>query len=309
MNCITVLLATYNGSKYVRQMIDSVLAQDYQDFLLVLSDDCSKDGTDLILEEYATQYPDKITHYRSGLRFGNAQNHFMHLLQKFHDTPYIMFCDQDDYWHSNKIRKTLQKIQEIETDSLPAMVHTDLRVVDGDLQLMDPSFMHFSRLQGDRLALHQLLVQNVVTGCTMMLNRNLAVMATERLPADGIAMHDWWIALLASACGNIDYLQEATIDYRQHGNNSVGATSARSLRHILGKLSNNKIRTRMKRSFLQAEMFLTCFEDMLPKEKANLIRAYAKLKDANGLQRRIAYIKYGFLMDGLLKKAGQFLLG
>lgn len=309
MNRITVLLATYNGSKYVRQMIDSVLTQDYDAVHLVLSDDGSTDDTAEILEEYACKYPDKVTHYRSGMRFGNAQDHFMHLLQQFHETPYIMFCDQDDYWHPDKIRKTYAKMKEIERAGMPAMVHTDLRVVDGSLKLMDPSFMHFSKLRGDRLELNQLLVQNVVTGCTMMLNRTLAELACHHLPKDNILMHDWWLALLTASCGTISYLDEPTIDYRQHGNNSVGAKKARSLSQILSKLSNNKIRTRMKNSFCQAEAFLECYGSDLSSKEAALIRAYAKLKDANWLQRKFAYMKHNFWMDGLLKKFGQFLLG
>ena len=309
MNRVLVLLATYNGSKYIRQMIDSVLTQDYNALHIVLSDDGSSDGTVEILEEYACKYPNKITHYRSGQRFGNAQDHFMHLLCQFHDTPYIMFCDQDDYWHPDKVRKTLNKMQEVEESGKPAMVHTDLRVVDGNLALMDASFMHFSKLQGDRLALNQLLVQNVVTGCTMMLNRKLAILATENIPTGSIAMHDWWIALLAATCGTVGYLDESTIDYRQHGNNSVGAKSARSLSQILNKLHNNKIRTRMINSFCQAETFLACFDSALSPQDAAVIRAYADLKNANWLQRKFAYATHHFWMDGLLKKVGQFLLG
>ena len=310
MNRVLVLLATYNGSKYVRQMIDSVLAQDYEDVHLVLSDDGSADDTVEILEEYAHSYPGRVTHYRSGLRFGNAQNHFMHLLQQFHDAPYVMFCDQDDIWHPDKIRKTMNKMLQTETSpEIPALVHTDLNVVDAQCNCIHPSFTRFSGISGDRLSVQALLVQNVVTGCTMMLNRKLAILATENLPASHIAMHDWWIALLASACGTIGYLDEATIYYRQHGNNSVGAKNARSLPQILSKLRNNKIRIRMEKSFCQAEAFLVCFGEILPPEEAAVICAYAKLKDANWLQRKSAYIKHGFLMDGLLKKAGQLLLG
>lgn len=310
MDRVLVLLATYNGSKYVRQMIDSVLAQDYEDIHLVLSDDGSTDDTPEILAEYAGKYPGKVTHYRSGSRFGNAQNHFMHLLQQFHDAPYIMFCDQDDIWHSDKIRKTMDKMRQTEASAeIPALVHTDLNVVDAECNCIHPSFTRFSGISGDRLTVKSLLIQNVVTGCTMMLNRKLAVMAAENLPEGHIAMHDWWIALLSAACGTVGYLDEATIDYRQHGNNSVGAKNARSLSQIFSKLRNNKIRTRMVRSFCQAEAFIACFGQILPPEHAALIRAYGKLKNAGWFRRKLAYMKYGFWMDGLLKKLGQFLLG
>lgn len=309
MNRITVLLATYNGSKYIGQMIDSVLAQDYDDFHLILSDDGSKDDTARILEEYACAYPNKITHYRSGMRFGNAQDHFMHLLMQFHDAPYIMFCDQDDYWHPDKISKTLKKMQEVEASGKPAMVHTDLRVVDGNLNEMDASFMHFSKLQGDRLALHQLLVQNVVTGCTMMINKKLAEMACTHLPQGNILMHDWWLALIASAVGNTGYLDEATIDYRQHGGNVVGAKNTRSAAYILKKIRNDGVRSAMAQTYAQAKVFEDCFGAMLDSKTRQTVQAYAAMSHKNGMARRIHYLKYGFLKCGIHRIVAQLIWG
>lgn len=309
MSQVTVLLATYNGSKYVRQMIDSVLAQDHRDFRLVLSDDGSRDETVSILEEYAGQHPDRVIHYRSGLRFGNAQGHFMHLLEKFHDTPYIMFCDQDDFWHPDKISKTLAKMQQVEHSDSPALVHTDLRVVDGALNLMDASFMHFSKLRGDRLKLNQLLVQNVVTGCTMMINNALAELACSHLPENKILMHDWWLALIASAMGTAAYLNEATIDYRQHGSNVVGAKNTRSVSYILGKLKNDGVKTAMAQTYAQAKVFAACFGPLLDAESRQLVEIYAAGADKNAFARRFCFLKYGFLKYGLQRIAAQLFWG
>lgn len=309
MNSVRILLATYNGSKYIGAMIDSILAQDYTDWQLILSDDGSKDETPEILEGYAKKYPDRISHYRSGMRFGNAQDHFMHLLKVFGDAPYIMFCDQDDVWHPNKISKTMDKMEQIEVPGKPAMVHTDLRVVDGQLNVMDPSFMHFSKLQGDRLELNHLLVQNVVTGCTMMINRALAELAVSRIPEEGILMHDWWLALLAAAVGTTGYVQEATIDYRQHGNNVVGAKNSRSLSYIFGKLKNNGIGAAMQHTYHQADVFCETFGDMmLPSDKA-LVATYGKLKNAGYFARRSAFVKHGFYKIGASRVIAQMIWG
>lgn len=309
MHQITVLLATYNGSNYVRQMIDSVLAQTYTDFHLVLSDDQSKDDTAQILEEYAQAYPGKITHYRSGLRFGNAQDHFLHLLNQFHESPYIMFCDQDDYWHADKMEKTLQKMLAIETQGKPALVHTDLQVVDGALKPMDRSFMHFSKLNGNRLKLNQLLVQNVVTGCTMLINRPLAELSCQHLPKERILMHDWWLALIAAAMGNAAYLDEATIDYRQHGNNVVGAKNTRSIPYILSKIKNDGVKTAMAQTYAQARIFLDCFGDLLDDDTRKTLQMYAAMDQKNGFVRRFCYLKYGFLKYGLQRIIAQFFWG
>ncbi len=309
MKRITVLLATYNGSKHVGQMIDSVLAQEYTDFHLVLSDDGSKDDTPQILEEYAKKHPDEITLYRSGVRFGNAQDHFMHLLDQFHETSYIMFCDQDDYWHPDKMRKTLEKMQQIEKADLPAMVHTDLRVVDGELKEMDPSFMHYSKLKGERLALNQLLVQNVVTGCTMMVNKALAELACSRMPKERILMHDWWLALIAAAMGTTGYLDEATMDYRQHGNNVVGAKDTRSISYVLKKIKNDGVRSAMAQTHAQARIFADCFGPLMNDSARNTVQEYAVLPDKNGFVRRVNYVKHGYLKCGAQRIVAQLIWG
>ena len=95
---ILILLAAYKGGRFIRPMVDSILAQDVGGWKLILSDD--GEDTAPILQEYADRYPDRITHYRSGRRFGSAQKHFMHLLEQFGDqADYVMFCDQDVVWH------------------------------------------------------------------------------------------------------------------------------------------------------------------------------------------------------------------
>lgn len=307
---VIILLASYNGEAYLRTMIDSVLAQDHSDIQLVLSDDNSTDSSKQILMEYAQRFPERVTHYESGRRFGCAQKHFMHLLSKFHEAPYIMFCDQDDFWHPDKIRKTLAKMQQIERDpKRPAMVHTDLRVVDRNLSEISPSFCRYSKLDGNRMALNQLLVQNVVTGCTMMINRALAELGCRNIPEDAMLMHDWWLALLAAACGETGFVDEATIDYRQHGSNSVGAKNSRSIEYIVGKVRNNEVRSAMQRTYQQAKAFAECAGNMMPAENRKLVETYGKLAETGYLARRCAFVKYGFYKIGISRIAAQMIWG
>ncbi len=305
---VTILLAAYNGGAYIRPMIESILNQDQDGWKLILSDDGN--GTVQILQEYADRYPDKIVHYASGQRFGSAQKHFMHLLRAFgQDTPYCMFCDQDDVWHPDKVRKTLELMKKTETDpDEPVMVHTDLRVVDGTLVEISPSFVAFSGIRGENLALNQLLVQNVVTGCTMMINRSLAKLADRDIPGDVMLMHDWWLALLASCCGKAAFLPEATIDYRQHGNNTVGAKDSRSPAYILSKLRGN-IRGSMIATGAQAGTFAACYADMLSPEQTALLRDFADSFQKGKLFRISVYFKYHLWKNGLHRKLGQLIWG
>lgn len=305
---MNILLAAYNGAPFLRQQIESVLCQTYPHFRLILSDDGSDDGTPELLERYAREYSDRITHYRSGQRFGSAQAHFMHLLSRFHDAPYTMFCDQDDVWHPDKIEKTLKKMQSLETDpTSPVLVHTDLRVVDGQLNQIAPSLWQLSNLDGSRGRLNHLLVQNVVTGCTVMLNRALAVLACESSGTDAMLMHDWWLALLASAFGTVGHLPEATIDYRQHGTNSVGAKDTRSLDYIRFRLRSVSMRRSLQSAADQANAFLTLYGSRLRQEQTELLRAFASTKDKHLLQRDWIYLRYQLIKFGTVRKCAQLL--
>ena len=306
---VLILLATYNGTRYVKEMVESIENQDYSDWTLILSDDQSNDGTADLLEEYAQENPSKIMHYQSGNRFGNAQKHFLHLLSKFHDAPYIMFCDQDDVWHPDKVRKTLMRMKEIEKDGLPAMVHTDLKVVNQNLETIHPSFIRYSNLDGSRLALNQLLIQNVVTGCTMMINRNLAETVCENIPAEGILMHDWWIALIAAALGTTGFLDEATIDYRQHGDNVVGAKNAKSASYILSRISPRCIRQAIQDTAEQAALMLKLYGNKLTQEQTEMIRAFSQTRSASWLKRKQIYFKYKLYKNGIARVVAQFLAG
>ncbi len=306
MSNVLILLAAYNGQKYIGEMIDSIISQDYTDWHLILSDDSSSDSTFEILEDYANKYPEKITHYKSGERFGNAQNHFMHLLKQFNDAPYIMFCDQDDVWHSDKVSKTLAKMKEIETAEMPTLVHTDLVVVDGSLNKISNSFCKHSKLNGNRLSLNQLLVQNVVTGCTLMMNNKLAKLSCScPFPKEAI-MHDWWIALICSVFGKSAFLDLSTIDYRQHGNNSVGAKNVTSPTYLFERLKSKAMKKSLRDATLQAEAFIEGFGENIPEEKKAIILDFVKTKDASIIKKDYIYLKHRIFKCGIIRVLAQF---
>lgn len=306
---IFILLAAYQGERFIRPMVDSILAQDVGGWQLILSDD--GELTAPILQEYADRYPDRVTHYRSGLRFGSAQKHFMHLLQQFGpQADYIMFCDQDDVWYPDKVRKTLALMQQTETDpEKPVLVHTDLRVVDGQLNEIDPSFQHYSHLDGHRMALEQLLLQNVVTGCTVMINRALAQLACRPEAVETMLMHDWWLALLASAMGRTAFLDEATIDYRQHGGNVVGA-SGWNLRTMWRKLRRGQgNRQRILQAMDQVAAFASCYRQQLPPEALTLLEGFAALKHQPRARRMAFYRSNHVWYQGLAARLAQGIWG
>jgi glycosyltransferase involved in cell wall biosynthesis len=308
MDKVLILMATYNGQKYVSDMIESIIDQDYENWELIISDDKSTDNTVQIIKDFEIRMPEKIRVHTSNRKFGNAQKHFMYLLSNFHDAPYIMFCDQDDVWHKDKITKTYQKMQEIQTQpTIPALVHTDLRVVDENLKCINPSFMGYSTLEGERLELNHLLVQNVVTGCTLMINKALADLAVSKIPESGMLMHDWWLALLASSFGKAAFLNEATIDYRQHEDNTVGAKNTKSFAYIMQKIRDRSAAQSIKDTFTQASMLESCFGDQMEDSVRQIIHQYVHIKDENAFKRRISILSGKYLKNGFFRVLGQLL--
>lgn len=225
---VTVLLAVYNGEEYVKEQLDSLLAQTFKDWFCLIHDDGSTDKSVKIIGEYVGRYPEKF----SLLRFdpvGSAKKNFLSLL-KYADSDYLMFCDQDDVWLPTKIEMTYKRFLETENGciDLPAAVFSDLIVVDKNLSIIANSFMEYCKLSPENCFFARMLGFNVMAGCTMMFNRALAKKALECDP-DKIYMHDWWCGLIASVKDRIGYLDEQTILYRQHGTNCVGATGRKTI--------------------------------------------------------------------------------
>ena len=238
MKKVEILLATFNGEPYLSEQLDSILSQDTQNWHLTASDDGSSDRTVEILDAYAQTYPEKITRVVSGRQFHNARDHFFWLMEQC-DADYIQFCDQDDVWHPDKLRLLQEALEEAEaaygTDT-PLLAFSDQAVVDKDLGLIAPSLMTLQQQNPKVLDYRNLLYQNVVSGCTMAVNRPLAKLAAGCTDTQQVIMHDWWLALTAARFGKMVYVDRATIDYRQHGNNSVGAKDVRSPAFLIYKL-------------------------------------------------------------------------
>lgn len=215
---IDVLMATYNGEKYVKEQIESILYQSYKNITLIISDDCSTDNTHEILKEYEDDQRVQIFYQEKNL--GYVKN-FEFLLTKV-ESNYFVLSDQDDVWLPEKIEKTYKKIKEGNN----IFAFGDLKVVDSDLNMLHPSFAKLMNLDKkikkykDSYKLNYLY--NCVTGCTIMAKKEL-IEKVLPLPNDSkYLIHDHWIALIASFNGKVSYIEETLIKYRQHDDNQLG---------------------------------------------------------------------------------------
>lgn len=302
---IDILLACYNGEDYIREQLDSILNQSYQNWNLIIRDDGSSDGTLRIVNEYVKQYPEKIQLMNSFSPSGSAKLNFFLLMQAA-KKPYVMFCDQDDIWLSNKIQKTLDKMIETEKDnlSIPILVHSDLEVVDEQGNSLAGSLYRYQSIDvGYFNRIERLLVQNMVTGCTMMVNQPMMKLI-KSMPEQAI-MHDWWIALHAMSFGKIVYIDEPMVRYRQHGRNEVGAKDTKSFSYWVKQLSRIKIlQVQLYRTYEQAQIF----SEIAFENDQSVAKAYASLAKRRKLMRILGLIKGGFMKNTWIRRLGQFIL-
>lgn len=220
---IAILLATYNGAKYLKEQLDTLVSQSYQKWHLFVHDDGSTDETPTILRFYAQQY-DNISILEYDSQKGPANN-FLSLLQRV-DAEYYMFCDQDDVWLNNKIETSILKMKELEAQapSVPIVICSDLHIVDKELNITSQSYWEHAGIYPQFIkSFDECAASSVATGCTMLFN--YAAKQATLLPAKHAAMHDSWVTLCTlKNKGVLHAIDQQLILYRQHGTNSLGAT-------------------------------------------------------------------------------------
>ena len=304
---ITVLLAVFNGEKYLREQIDSIINQTVSDVRIVIRDDGSSDSSNEIIDEYAKKFPERIS-VIFGAPTGGAASNFAEML-KVTDDDYIMFADQDDVWFENKVQNTFDAMLKLEGGNIdtPVLVHTDLTVTDDKLNIISDSFFKYQKIYPDDLSLNRLLVQNYVTGCTVMINRALK---NRALPMpDGVAMHDWWLALSAAAFGKISTVFEPTMYYRQHENNEVGAKAGGGIGFLIRKLKTlGKVRQNVAATYRQAKLLNDSYGEMLSDENKKILLAFIKMENASRIEKIRTINRFNLKKGTRLRVLGQYFI-
>lgn len=223
MNNISIALCTYNGGAFLPEQLKSIAGQSLKPCELVACDDGSTDDTVAILEDFARRAAFPVRIYRNQERLGPVQN-FARAVSLCRG-DYVALCDQDDIWDAEKLAlssQAMRKAQEQHGAAKPLLLHTDLMVIDAEGHLVASSLMQIQKIaHAAQEPLKTLLVQNFVTGCTVLVNRPLLEAALP-VPEEAL-MHDWWFALIAASLGDLIFLPRPTVHYRQHGRNTVGA--------------------------------------------------------------------------------------
>lgn len=265
---VTVLLSTYNGSKFLQQQLDSLYGQTYPNIRILVRDDGSSDSTRAILEsERANGRIELLGEYGN---LGPALS-FFELLKNaaLTETEYVAFCDQDDVWHSEKIACAVAKLTKV-ADDRPAMYCSRLELVDENLK-------HIGYTEQPRkVGFGNALVDSIAAGCTMVLNREALRLIGNNLPKE-VVIHDWWCYLVVSCFGEVIFDETATLKYRQHGSNAIGVTDgftrlARKYRRFFGGGAGHLWMSE------QASSLQDIFKDHIPAENRQVLNNFVEAK-------------------------------
>lgn len=303
---VDILLATYNGARFLPEQLASIEAQTHRDWYLIARDDGSIDGTQTVVEEFAQRHPGRVRILHDGRgRLGVCGN--FAALMAASDAPFFMFCDQDDIWLPGKIADLLGALREAEgryMPETPILVHSDLVVVDEQLHTVHPSFWRYSRLFDPAASRHpaRVMFQNVVTGCASIGNAALRRTALP-VPSDA-RMHDWWVALVAAMLGQIAEHESPTILYRQHGRNEIGARSGNLFDVALRAVpSMRETRLAVEQSQRQAAAFARAFGTLMSPDAYRLISEFASLRESTLWKRKSFLFRHRLWPDSWLHSA------
>lgn len=314
---ITIIMAVYNGQEYIREQLESLKDQTYTEWRLVIRDDRSSDKTAELVKKFSDEVEQEVIFKVNEKPSGSAKNNFALLINDAKESDYVMFCDQDDIWKKDKIEITFNKMKQAEERygrDFPLLVHGDVEVIDENGNINADSMFEMSHINADS-KLPQILIQNHVTGCTMMCNKKLIAGISEYASSEYIIMHDYLAALYASVFGKIEVIKKPLLSYRQHSGNSVGAKNNNNPVYLLKRLANGRksYKEAMETSRNQVKFFVEIYREELAAEKYckeyELMRGYASLGSRAKLYRIMFYKKNHIWKNGTIRKIMQVIWG
>ena len=254
---VLVLMSAYNGEKYIREQVESILKQSEVEVHLLIRDDGSKDGTVEILKSYENY--NNIEVYQGG-NLGACQSFFDLMQHASTEYSYYAFADQDDVWQKDKLKEAIRMMQG--EKEVPVLYCGSYQLTDSALHELPGR-----RASEKNISFGNALIESNCTGCTAVFNRKTLELAKRKIPKEAY-MHDWWLYLMASAFGKVVYDETPHMMYRQHESNVLGGNT--------GKI--NQIRRRIKNfknmsHYVPAQLveFESIFRDNLTEEQKHLI--------------------------------------
>lgn len=303
---VQILLATYNGEKFLEEQLASIAAQTYPNWQILARDDGSTDRTLAILKRFQAQYPNKLMIVDDGQgSSGGAAPNFIKLML-LSDGAYVSFADQDDIWHPEKIERSVKEMLRQEEQhgvKTPIMVHHDFTMVDENKGVLCKSFDAAHGKKRSENTPERMPFRGYAHGFSMLMNKALI---DKTLPAPITLGHDTLVACVAQDFGKISYIPEQLAQYRRHGSNSSAVVSypRRLMKKLLsGEDSAFEVFSKLQNAFVDAKQNLRqkCMitaayldrygDDLAPKRKETLTK-FSGLEDLTTLERKALLLRY-----------------
>ena len=290
---ISVIITTHNGSRFIEEQIESILAQTLAPKEIIVSDDASTDDTIALVHKW--EQSGKLRLIRNTVALGVVAN-FKKAVALAEPNHFIALSDQDDVWLPHKLETCWNKIHDFEDLRLPSLVYSDLQLVDQHLQVMNPSFQNELGIDKFEHCFDTALFGSLVLGCTTLFNpalRNLFV----AMPHSKQYFHDAWMALIAFGWGNHACIQEPLVLYRQHANNLTIAAHQKKSRH--GKLVAHGKAFFTASNYLNNELalakdFSNSYVDKLSPAKQLALHNFLSLQTKSHFRKKWAFEKTFF---------------
>ena len=260
---VVILLSTYNGEKYLREQIDSILNQSYQNFELVVRDDGSKDSTVEIVKEYMEKSDKEIT-LMVGKNLGFIKSFFE--LLKHSDADYFSFADQDDIWLPNKIELAVNSLEKLD-DTKPNMSFSNVDYYDTEM-----NFMGKGDSENKKPSFLNSLYECINQGMTMVINKTARDYIIKNIP-EKCFFHDWWTYMICTAFGNVVQDDVVTVKYRRAKTNATVEGQGK-ITLLMWRIKKLFLGDGMKDIRAQQTMFKNMFYNSLSKENKKIIDTF-----------------------------------
>ncbi len=255
---VAVVLSTYNGEKYLAEQLESIVGQDNVEVKLLIRDDGSRDSTVAIVRDFASRHANvRLT---AGANKGVTESFLSALKEADSDCDFFAFADQDDVWDRRKLANAVERLTSVGDPSAPLLYCSQVELVDARL-----AHLRFGRMLRE-ISFRNALFQNIVAGCTIVMNHRARDLIVRPSITRDILIHDWWCYLAISALGRILYDDRPTIKYRQHGNNVVGSQTT-LMGRIVGRYERTLHGLHGRFPSEQNELFLKLYGEELSEEQ------------------------------------------
>lgn len=278
MQTVQVLISTYNGEKYIKKQIDSLLNQIGVKVKILVRDDGSTDSTKAILEQYSKL--GKLKWYE-GKNLRTAHS-FLDLMKNANDVEYYAFCDQDDIWDNDKLIIAIESLKKFNKNE-PIMYFSNARLIDKNDNDLNKNHIK----NNPRITLKNSFLQNIALGCTIVFNKEALKKAILADESTDIVMHDAWVYRICMALGKVVYDPMPHIGYRQHQNNVIGGSESvlKKYKSRIFNISKSNLFKKSKR----IKVFLDIYGDMLSKDTLETIKSMAEYNEKFKLKLKLIF--------------------